>query len=299
MLSFKKRKKGFTLVEVVLSVTILAIIVSPVLSMVLTNVKINKDSEDKQKALYIAQKTIEKQKLDSSIITGTTTSEAIDFKIQKTITELENYKFPDVINNNENNNIEETTTNNTPKTFADISYDAKIDINTDTKDNLIQVNYYDDHSEKKDSEFKLNESQNYLNITNYDGYIIINVNKDSDVEVDKDPNKIVCKKINSSDDKKTGSIIIQSNTDTQPKIEIHGFNNCDEDLICYFATSKEQESNYSLINDGGKIKSYYNIFYADSEHKYRNNSRVYRIDVEVSKNGKTLQKITAFKTVLE
>lgn len=299
MLSFKNRKKGFTLVEVVVSVTILAIIVSPVLSMVFTNVKINKDAEDKQKALYIAQQTIERQKSDSNIKVGTTTSEAIDFKVQKTVTELDDYKFPDVNQNSENNNNEESNNNNKPKTFADIKYDAKIEIDSDTNDTPVKVTYYNEHGEKKDREFELNESSNVLNITNYDGYIIVNVNKDSNVDVDKDPNKVICQKINSTEDKKTGSVIIQSNTDIQPKIEIHGFNNCEKDLIFYFVTSKEQKPNYSLINDGGKIKSYYNIFYADSEHKYKNNSRVYRIDVEVSKNGKTLQKITAFKTALE
>ncbi|MBI6873860.1 prepilin-type N-terminal cleavage/methylation domain-containing protein [Clostridium aciditolerans] len=291
MFSFKNKKKGFTLVEVVVSVTILAIIISPVLSMVFTNVKINKDAEDKQKALYIAQQTIERQKSDSNIKVGTTTSEAIDFKVQKTVTELDNYKFPDVSQNSENNNK--------PKTFADIKYDVKIDINPATEENPIKVTYYNEHGEKCNSEFKLIESSNVLNITNYDGYIIVNVNKDSNADVDKDPNKVICQKINSTEDKKTGSVIIQSNIDIQPKIEIHGFNNCEKDLIFYVVTSKEQKPSYSLINDGGKIKSYYNIFFADSEHKYKNNSRVYRVDVEVSKSGKSLQKITAFKTVLE
>lgn len=294
MLREKNKKKGFTLVEVVVSVCILAIIVSPVLSMVLTSVKINKNSEDKQKALYIAQQIVEKQKSDSDIEVKTTTSQVIGFDVKKIITQLDNYDFPDVNKNTESNNANET------KTFSDIKYDVKVEVNPTSSGNIMKVTYFNDgYGKQTYKEFNLNQSSNTLNITNYDGYIIINVNKNSDIKVEEDPNRIKSYKLSSSSNKEIGNVILQYNTETQPNLAIHGFNNCNDDLNFYFATSKEQQFNYSLINDGGKVKSYYGIFAADSEHSYNNNSRVYRIDVEVSKDGKSLQKITAFKIMAE
>lgn len=295
MVRSRNKKKGFTLVEVVVSISILAIIVSPILSMVLTSVKINKSSENKQKALYIAQQTVEKQKSESTVTAGITTTQAMGFEIKKTITELNDYRFPDT-----SNDIEDSVATTSRKTFSDIKYDAKLDVNSVSGKNAIKVTYNSDgYGKQAYQEFNLNQINNRLNITNYDGYIIINVNMDSDLEVEEDPNRIKSYKLNSDDDKKIGNVIIQYNTSAQPDLEIHGLNNCNEGLNFYFSTSTEKEFNYDLINDGGKIKSYYDIFAAEPGHSYTNNSRVYRIDVEVSKDGKSLQKITAFKTMAE
>lgn len=298
MLKVRTKKKGFTLVEVVVSITILAIIVSPILSMVLTSVKINKESEDKQKALYIAQQIVEQQKANPNIIVGTTTTTAIDFTVTKTIAELPEYKFPDADSNNGGSDADGV--DNKPKTFSEIKYDVKLQV-TSTEDGTILNITYHDKNDINDSykEFKLDKSANVLNITNYDGYIIINVNKDNDSTIEDDTNKVTGYKVDSSEDTKMANVVIEYNTDTQPDIDIHGLNNCDKDLVFYFATSKKEEFNYSLINDGGKIKSYYNIFSADSQNSYSNNSRVYRIDIEVSNKGKSIQKITAFKIAAE
>lgn len=298
MLKTRSKKKGFTLVEVVLSITILAIIVTPILSMVLTSVKINKESEDKQKALYIAQQIVEQQKAASDIKVGITTTTAIDFTVTKTITELPEYKFPDSNINNEDSGAGEG--DNKAKTFSEIKYDVKLQVNSTEDENILNITYHNKNDINESyKQFKLDKFGNVLNITNYDGNIIINVNKDNDTTIEDDTNKIIGYKVDSSEDTEVGNVVIQYNTDTQPDIDIHGLNNCDNDLVFYFATSKEEEFNYSLINDGGKIKSYYNITSADSQNSYSNNSRVYRMDIEVSKNGKSLQKITAFKIAAE
>ncbi|MBZ9636286.1 prepilin-type N-terminal cleavage/methylation domain-containing protein [Clostridium sp. FP1] len=61
----KKCSKGLTLIEVVISLAILAIIIGPILSLTLTSVKINKKSDDKLNALNLAQKRMEEAKFCS------------------------------------------------------------------------------------------------------------------------------------------------------------------------------------------------------------------------------------------
>lgn len=55
----RKSKKGFTLLEVIISLALISIILIPISNMVLTSVKINKATENKQQAKAVLQETIE------------------------------------------------------------------------------------------------------------------------------------------------------------------------------------------------------------------------------------------------
>lgn len=55
----RRCKKGFTLLEVIISFALISIILIPIANMVLTSVKINKTTEDKQQAKAMLQETIE------------------------------------------------------------------------------------------------------------------------------------------------------------------------------------------------------------------------------------------------
>lgn len=57
-----KSKKGMTLIEVIISVTLLSILIVPLSSIVISSVKNSKDGEYRQKASYIGQKVIEELK---------------------------------------------------------------------------------------------------------------------------------------------------------------------------------------------------------------------------------------------
>lgn len=59
MLSMKSKRKGMTLLEVIVSIAILGIIIVPMSNMILTSVKTNKRGEDKQQAVYLAQQVLE------------------------------------------------------------------------------------------------------------------------------------------------------------------------------------------------------------------------------------------------
>lgn len=57
-----KAKKGMTLIEVIISVALLAILIIPLSRLVMSSLKNNIDSEDMQKASYIGQKVLEELK---------------------------------------------------------------------------------------------------------------------------------------------------------------------------------------------------------------------------------------------
>ena len=57
-----KSKKGMTLIEVIISVALLAILIIPLSGLVMSSLKNNIDSEDMQKASYIGQKVLEELK---------------------------------------------------------------------------------------------------------------------------------------------------------------------------------------------------------------------------------------------
>lgn len=58
----KLKKRGMTLIEVIISIAILSIVIVPISNMALTSVKINKEAEDKQQAVLKAQQILEEIK---------------------------------------------------------------------------------------------------------------------------------------------------------------------------------------------------------------------------------------------
>ncbi|GFZ32512.1 hypothetical protein CSC2_30380 [Clostridium zeae] len=54
-----KKKKGMTLLEVIISIAIIGIMIVPIGNMILTSVKINKNGEDKQQAVYLSQQVLD------------------------------------------------------------------------------------------------------------------------------------------------------------------------------------------------------------------------------------------------
>lgn len=63
-----KAKKGMTLIEVIISVTLLSILIVPLSGLVMSSLKNNKDSEYRQKASYVGQKVLEELKAYDKII---------------------------------------------------------------------------------------------------------------------------------------------------------------------------------------------------------------------------------------
>ena len=69
MSRFKKvnKKKGITLIEVIISVALIAILLIPLTNLVMTSIKKNKSAENKQEATNLGQKVVEELKAQDSI----------------------------------------------------------------------------------------------------------------------------------------------------------------------------------------------------------------------------------------
>lgn len=82
----KKYKKGFTLLEIVISLGLMSIILIPTGNMVLTSVKNNKAGENKQQASVLLQETIEYIKTAEELKAGTVLPNGVELT---TISEVE------------------------------------------------------------------------------------------------------------------------------------------------------------------------------------------------------------------
>ncbi|MEW8995112.1 prepilin-type N-terminal cleavage/methylation domain-containing protein [Clostridium sp.] len=69
----RKSKKGFTLLEVIISFALISIILIPIANIVLTSVKINKSTENKQQAKAVLQETVENIKAINSLSSAVST----------------------------------------------------------------------------------------------------------------------------------------------------------------------------------------------------------------------------------
>ncbi|WP_346929776.1 type II secretion system protein [Clostridium sp.] len=69
----RKSKKGFTLLEVIISFALISIMLIPIANIVLTSVKINKTTENKQQAKAVLQETVENIKAIDSLSSAVST----------------------------------------------------------------------------------------------------------------------------------------------------------------------------------------------------------------------------------
>lgn len=262
MLGFRV-KKGFTLIEVIISLFIMEIILTPILGMVLTNVKINKNSENKQKALYIAQQYMEKAK--SSDNPQTDSDSIDDFDVYITVKDVTpKSKSPSV------NNGDQPT----------VKYDVQMSIESIGKDNYLKVG----SSEQK---FQLN--------TDNDLYIANDLDKITWKFNNEELN--IINKSSTKKDKSKGDVFMLFNANNQSSLNIHAINNCDSSEFSLYFSEENENIKYTLSKEG-LVKRFYNTSSGSNNVDYLSH-KVYKIDVEVKKAEESLQKITDFKNIVE
>ncbi|MBV1819075.1 hypothetical protein [Clostridium cochlearium] len=287
------KKKGLTLIEVLISMCILVIIVPPIISMVLTGVKTNKKAEDNQRALYIAQQCVEKIKSMPDIDNIETEIEKDNFKITQTATPEEGYYFPDKKNDNKEK-----------ENFRAIEYDGKIKVKT--HNNIDGIYLYKGNDEENEiGSVNLKNNGNTINIIN-------EAKENGNVDESKITLEINEESFQIENAKKDSNIIIEFNSientvdGKEPKIEIHTINNFPNgSLNIYLVKEKSTNVKYSFSNDLGKVKVYSNIFKYKEGEDPKGYSRLYKINVKVwrkeqdKSKDKPIQDIWAYKTALE
>ncbi|MCB2312655.1 type II secretion system GspH family protein [Clostridium tagluense] len=143
-----KYKKGFTLIEVILSLAILSIVIGPILSLTTSTVKINKKSDNKIQAVNIAQKYLEEIKSSEYVIDNNTIfpmNESIkekEFEVLRTINQVEEYKIND-------------------KNVVNIKYDAEVENNVEKRNGIpLDLNIKTVGIDQIDMELKASASNN-------------------------------------------------------------------------------------------------------------------------------------------
>lgn len=269
-------KKGSTLIEVLISIAILGIMLLPVLSIVTDSVKMNKESEDKEKAIAISQKYVEQIKSEdifNSTDLGHKDKEEDGFQISQDITEVDKYKF--------------NSGTGTKNPYSSIPHDGEVIVYPSEDASSMYMDIL-----KKDSSIQKNlilnsniNSVNTLEIVNDKGTITVKLNN----------SPYVIEKTDSS--KTSGELIIRSNSKAKVNINVSASNNTDDYLTLYFANEEGQNVTYTFDNYLGKVKTYSNIEILSSSTG--NNSRLYEIEIQVKKDGKVLQSLKAYKSMVQ
>lgn len=260
MLKHLKNKKGVTLIEILITLTILGIVIIPLSGLLINSVKINTDSRIFMEANYIAQTFIEnwKAKNLSSLFDETQIQSLNDGNV---ITLTEAYQ----------GYIVETM-------ITPIVQYSTVDTNSYTVDALIKINETNDKlSIYKEFGIMLSE-QNLM--PTYDIYI--------EKPVSTNQISIAGITINALS---IDSAILQIVCVNQADVTFNIYNRTDKEAAIYVIKTKQAEnSNISILAQVGNVKSESSIV-----QPYNNN--LYEIQVTVKKNEKALTTLKGSKLI--
>lgn len=280
----KKAKRGFTLLEIVIAIGILSIILVPFSNLVLNSFKVAHEAKMKQEAVNIAQKYMEKIKADNSIEVDKIVDDGASFSdygypssekgftINYSLTRDANYLIPPTTSGTDTN-----------------VYDYRFEVSSE--EDIVKI--YDKVGQIYSGSYKVPNFKLTNDIGTIDfGNITFKINEtqippikktktdSEDVIVRVDINR------NFSDGLPEGSPSKQPDN----TLTVTAENKCSGDLIFYFVKSDtlQQDVNCQIINLGGSIKGYDNIIKVNSSTGYGAISRIYKITIEVEKNGQKI-----------
>lgn len=261
----KKDKKGFSLIEILVSLAIASIIVLSITQLIINIVKLNKKSEDRQQTTLVGQQIVEEIKtLDSSNISSSLIKISDDLILNR------------IENSNEYKGIL-TDRNNSSKTYdiaLTLNYEnqdinknnEKIDIENTIKFNSEVINemlVIKDENNNEVAKLSLN--------TNETPKLIIERNTDLNNK-NKVDNTL---SINLEDE----VFIDFSNYNFNQNLDVYIYNYIESEFTVY--AQKPDGSNIKLKSILGKVSIYNNPV-------YDNIGYLYNITVSIKKNGKLL-----------
>lgn len=288
MINKKRRtKKGMTLIEVIISVTLLSILIVPISGFMLSSLKNNTSSQKKQEASYIGQKILEELK-SYDYINLKRDSEGYYFELLDGDKVYKNYSIENLfysefnrniygkpIENDErklrNYNVELTIKENTSFKYNDINNleinndaDYKIDFINENNISFIKVINSNIQSKKSfsgDIKINITKENNEFNLSLYD-------KNNSDIKIE-----------NLRKEKKNNKILlyVNSNYNIDTNIEIN--NDTEEVLYLYIVKQDGTLANITVITSKGRI-----VLLEEEEITTNNIGSMYEYNVKVTDN---------------
>ncbi len=275
----KSKRKGVTLIELILTSAILGIILVPLSNLVLTTVKITAEGRSKQEATALAQKHMEYVKAKgNSILMDTPYSTDAEgegpgkkYIVKYSLDPVDEYKL----------------------TYYD--YDYILKVNNGIDENSTSIKFLDSKGDEVGS--RLGNNLPTIEVITDD--VVAN---EVSLEIKIDGNDFIkTSKVPASENSNL-KLALEINKDFGEirQLEIKASNKCDtKKLMFYFIQSKdiENKDDINLIEEEGSIVSYYNV--SKEEMDYTVESRVYEVEVKVYKKDnlhKELISIKGYKT---
>lgn len=271
-----KCNKGLTLVELIVSLAILGIIMTPLASFFVNTIRINKNSENRLEANQIAQRYMEEAKFGKTLYSQGKIIEGTIIKTDKgyeTKIKIEKHLKYEI-----DKEMDGDTDHDRPTT-----YHSQIEIDK-------QENTQSDKVIFKDTDMG-NQSEN--------------INDDELVKIDiiKDTNNKITIQFNEKYTKTVTGIDL-NNTDINLKINCKGNKSPinlkistlnDVKTNIYVVKSETTKNKIKLNTLEGKVRLYNNIY--DKSVSKNEESWIYKITVNVTKNNKELAKLVGYKNI--
>lgn len=126
----KFNRNGLTLIEVIITLAILGVVVTPLMSMFITSQKINRESEMKYNAIQLAQEQIEDIKADNTLdVSSGSGYTGVDGDYEKSLND-DGYRLDININKSEEVELEDVETVEVPDSFDQV-YNVAVSTTTD------------------------------------------------------------------------------------------------------------------------------------------------------------------------
>ena len=255
----KKNNKGFSLIEIIISLAIASIMILSGYQLIINAVKLNKKGEDRQQANLVGQQVIEEIKTiddrnistnllainENLILTGTINGNVNEYK--GTLLDKSSEYEVNIFMEKEDVEFKENNYN------SEINYDLRYDI-SNTNDNLVIKNS-ENHSV---SNISLNDNKNFK-------IILENSNKlDDNVDIDNNCNEVTLN-IKSKDE----IFLDFTNYNFNKDIDIEIYNNLDKKLKIYIQKPMNTYSNVNARSIIGLIEIYNNPIFEKIGYSYK------------------------------
>ncbi|EOR28095.1 hypothetical protein A500_00925 [Clostridium sartagoforme AAU1] len=283
-----KAKKGMTLIEVIISVTLLAILIIPLSSLVMSSLKNNIDAEDMQKASYIGQKVLEELKAYDEIKLDESHK---DFELLDgdKITQNSEGKFLGSFNRTIYGGTSESAGKNEDSYRVDVELEKDISFQYSNTNNL---------DKNSDSDFSLK----FFNVGTIDSILLepnlngIPVTRDLTIELKKNSSNLELSVFN-KDDKTPiisaiklapvkNKIVLNLNSNYEKTTNIEVKNNLDESVEIRLIKGKNSIGKLKLLSSKGDV-----ILYEEDEVQENPIADMYnyKVTVKDSKNNTLFQ----------